>query len=192
MLIIGSPFLPPHMNNRLRQPMISMVLEPMRPILGEHFVRYRNHSCRLFDLSNLLYSGDLTSDQKIDLSIACVFNSLHIWTCENGTDYETRVVPLIEFLANQNMLDRINTICHMIGVTGKYDQSPLEPRPLEEAFRKAYWIDITKGTRTFSLSSSIYKRVLKKHPSRGFHWLLRTRTQDLTKTDSRIQGALAR
>jgi len=57
---------------------------------------------------------------------------------------------------------------------------------LVEPFRRADWIDVTRGVRTFGLPHPLIQSVLARWPSAGFHWRLvqltleRFRTHPLT------------
>ena len=43
---------------------------------------------------------------------------------------------------------------------------------LVEPFRRADWIDVTRGLRTFGLPRPLIRSVLAGWPSAGFHWRL--------------------
>jgi hypothetical protein len=43
---------------------------------------------------------------------------------------------------------------------------------LVEPFRRADWIDVTRGLRTFGLSRPLIQSLLARSPSAGFHWRL--------------------
>ena len=49
---------------------------------------------------------------------------------------------------------------------------------LREGFRRADWIDVTRGLRSFGVSRSFVARLFATWPSAGFHWRLVTLTLD--------------
>ncbi|MFC5410201.1 hypothetical protein ACFPMF_12825 [Larkinella bovis] len=49
--------------------------------------------------------------------------------------------------------------------TGPYDKTV-------ENFRKADWIDVTLGVRTFGLDGRQLRENRRQFPNRGFHWFL--------------------
>jgi hypothetical protein len=44
-----------------------------------------------------------------------------------------------------------------------------EPQWLVEPFRRADWIDVSMGLRTFGLSRQVIREILSTWPSAGFH-----------------------
>ena len=165
---------------------IENILSPFREELGGHFQRYKNHAIRVFHLTCLMYSGDLKRKDLETLAIASAFHGLSVWMEEDNEPWEAQMIPLIEFMANREQLHRVNEISQFIGKQNKTLQIQGPSARLRELFRRAYWTDITKGNRTYGISRSTYERILKKFPSRGFHWLMFTRTHNLADTDTRI------
>jgi len=49
---------------------------------------------------------------------------------------------------------------------------------LVEPFRRADWIDVSRGFRTFGVSHSFIASVFTAWPSAGFHWRLLALTVD--------------
>jgi hypothetical protein len=48
------------------------------------------------------------------------------------------------------------------------------PASLVEAFRRADWIDVTRGLRTFGIPRQVIESVFTTWPSAWFHWRLVT------------------
>jgi len=166
---------------------IDAILQQQKETLGDHYRRYLNHVYRSFYLAQLHHCGDLTQDQQIRLAIAISFRGLPDWVSSGGPAWETRGIPMIEYLADQQLLDLAGPIGQLLAPSPKRKEVFGKDEAMDELIRKAYWTDITKGAQLFGLPKSAYHRLLKKFPSRGFHWLMRIRTTDQSQTDSRIR-----
>ena len=66
----------------------------------------------------------------------------------------------------------------MIAGHHKITRSTANPDSLIEAFRRADWIDVTRGLRRFGMSRPFIARLFATWPSAGFHWRLVTLTLD--------------
>jgi hypothetical protein len=65
--------------------------------------------------------------------------------------------------------DQIEKLERTILEHHKPSASGADPSWLVEPFRKADWIDVTRGTFTFGLSNRTVERILSTWPSAGFH-----------------------
>ena len=54
----------------------------------------------------------------------------------------------------------------------KITAAPGGSASLVEIFRRADWIDVTHGLRTFGVPRPLIRSVLTRWPSAGFHWRL--------------------
>jgi hypothetical protein len=120
-------------------------------------------------------------DSRIDLekiAVAAVFHDLGIWT--NKTfDYLAPSVALArEHLATRGMADWIPEIEAMIVEHHKVTPSRANPQSLVESFRRADWIDVSRGLRRFGLPRTFIADVAATWPSAGFHRRLVTLTID--------------
>jgi hypothetical protein len=164
-------------------PTIDEVLHEHASQLGHDLVAYRNHTYRVVNLCAAIVEdrGDL---EKI--AVAAVFHDLGIWT--NKTfDYIVPSVALArEYLAAQGRVAWTAAIEGMIVDHHKITPSRAPCDSLVEPFRRADWIDVTRGRRTFGLPRPLIRSVLAAWPSAGFHWRLvqlaleRFRTHPLT------------
>ena len=114
------------------------------------------------------YRADL---EKI--AVAAVFHDLGIWT--NKTfDYVAPSVALAgEYLPRKaSGVDRRDRDDDRGApqITG----SAANPASLVEPFRRADWIDVTRGVRTFGVPRQLIESVFTAWPSAGFHWRLVT------------------
>jgi hypothetical protein len=164
-------------------PTIDEVLHDHASELGHDFVAYRNHAYRVVNLCAAIV-GDRGDLEKI--AVAAVFHDLGIWT--NKTfDYIAPSVALArEYLTAQGRVAWIAAIEGMIADHHKITPSRANYDSLVEPFRRADWIDVTRGGRTFGLPRPLIRSVLAVWPSAGFHWRLvqlaleRFRTHPLT------------
>ena len=120
------------------------------------------------------------------VAVAAVFHDLGIWT--NKTfDYIAPSEALArQYLAAQGRAHWIAEIETMIEDHHKITPSTASPGSLVEPFRRADWIDVTRGLRTFGVPRPFIESVFAMWPSAGFHWRLvkltleRLRTHPLT------------
>ena len=164
-------------------PTIDEVLHDHASELGHDFVAYRNHVYRVANLCAAL------GKDRVDLeriAVAAVFHDLGIWT-DKTFDYIAPSVALARvYLAAHGRGAWIVEIERMIADHHKITPSHAGQDSLVEPFRRADWIDVTRGLRTFGLPRPLIRSVLAGWPSAGFHWRLvqltleRFRTHPLT------------
>jgi hypothetical protein len=159
-------------------------------ILGDHasdlrhdFTAYRNHVYRVVNLCTAIV-GDRSDLEKV--AVAAAFHDLGIWT-DKTFDYIPPSLALArEYLTARGQADWIAEIERMIADHHKITPSTASPSSLVEPFRRADWIDVTRGLRTFGVPRPFIKSVFAMWPSAGFHWRLvklaieRLRTHPLT------------
>jgi hypothetical protein len=155
-------------------PMVDDVLSDHATVLGDDFVAYRNHVYRIVNLCVAI--AGRSELEKI--AVAAAFHDLGIWT--NGTfDY---IAPSIElarhYLVARACEDWAAEIEGMIADHHKITRSAAGPDSLIEAFRRADWIDVTRGLRAFGIPEPFVARVFATWPDAGFHWRLVTLTLD--------------
>ena len=128
-------------------PTIDEVLHDHASALGHDFIAYRNHVYRVVNLCSRDRGRRDVDLEKI--AVAAVFHDLGIWT--NKTfDYIAPSVALArEYLAAHGRADWIAEIEGMIADHHKITPSRANHGSLVEPFRRADWIDVTRGLRTF-------------------------------------------
>ena len=148
-------------------PTVEEVLADHAPELGRDLTAYRNHVYRVLNLCLAMVGDSRVEVEKV--AVAAVFHDLGIWT--NYTfDYIAPSVALArEHLAARGMVDWIPEIETMIVDHHKVTPSHAHPRLLVEAFRRADWIDVTRGLRRFGLPRTFIAAVAAEWPSAGFH-----------------------
>ena len=156
---------------------VSAVLATHASALGHDFIAYRNHVYRVVNLCLAIAGGgDRVALEKI--AVAAVFHDLGIWT-NHTFDYITPSVALArQYLSACAHADWIPEIEAMIVDHHKITPSRTHRAPLVEPFRRADWIDVSRGLRTFGVPRSFVRSVFGRWPSAGFHWRLLQLTGD--------------
>ena len=157
-----------------RIPAIDDVLHDHAAALGDDFPGYRNHVYRVVNLC-VAFVGQRDIEK---IAVAAVFHDLGIWT--SGTfDYIAPSIALArDYLVAHRREDWIAEIEQMIADHHKITRSASKPDSLVEAFRRADWIDVTRGLRRFGMPRRIVSHVFATWPDTGFHWRLVTLTLD--------------
>ena len=148
-------------------PTVEEVLGNHASELGHDLIPYRNHVYRVVNLCLAIVGDSRVELEKI--AVAAVFHDLGIWT--NKTfDYIAPSVRIArEYLAARGMADWIPEIEAMIVDHHKVTPSRANPQSLVEPFRRADWIDVTRGLRRFGLPRRFIAGVAATWPSAGFH-----------------------
>jgi len=150
-------------------PTIDEVLHEHASELGHDLIGYRNHVYRVVNLCAAIVKGRVDLEK---LAVAAVFHDLGIWT--NKTfDYIAPSIALArEYLVAHGRAAWIAEIEMMVADHHKITPSDANHASLVEPFRRADWIDVTRGLRTFGLPRPLIRSVLTPWPSAGFHWRL--------------------
>ena len=148
-------------------PTVEEVLDDHAPELGHDLTAYRNHVYRVVNLCLAIAADNRAELEKI--TVAAVFHDLGIWT-NHTFDYIAPSVALArEHLAARAMAGWIPEIEAMIVDHHKVTPSHRHPQPLVESFRRADWIDVTRGLRRFGLPRTFISAVDAAWPNAGFH-----------------------
>ena len=148
-------------------PTVEEVLDDHASQLGHDLTGYRNHVYRVANLC-LAIQGDSRVDVE-KIAVAAVFHDLGIWT-NNTFDYIAPSVAIARaHLAARGMAAWIPEIEPMIVNHHKVTRSRAHPQSLVESFRRADWIDVSRGLRRFGLPRTFIRAVVAAWPSAGFH-----------------------
>ena len=148
-------------------PTIEEVLEDHASQLGRDFIAYRNHVYRVVNLCVAMAEESRLGLEKI--AVAAVFHDLGIWT-DHTFDYIAPSVALARaHLAARGMTEWIPEIEAMIADHHKVTPSRANPQSLVESFRRADWIDVSRGLRRFGLPRTFIAAVAARWPNAGFH-----------------------
>jgi hypothetical protein len=153
-----------------RIPAIDDVLNDHATALRDDYFAYRNHVYRIVNLCVAIVGRS----ELEKIAVAAVFHDLGIWT-NHTFDYIRPSIALAhEYLvarAREGWTDEIEA---MIADHHKITSSTGDPDSLVEAFRRADWIDVTRGLRRFGIPRPFVGRLFATWPSAGFHWRLVT------------------
>ena len=159
---------------------LDSILESWHTHLGEDFTAYRNHCYRVLNFC-IAFCGD-SGETMHKVSIAVAFHDLGIWA-NNTYDYLGPSKQLArEYLAKSNQGGWTKEIETMIEQHHKLRKFKTNPGWLVEPFRKADWIDVSRGKLRFGLPSAFVTDILTKFPNSGFHKRLIALTMQRLKT----------
>jgi hypothetical protein len=148
-------------------PTVEQVLGGHASELGHDLIAYRNHVYRVVNLCLAIVGDGRVDLEKI--AVAAVFHDLGIWTNQTFDYIAPSVALAREHLGARGMADWIPEIEAMIVDHHKVTPSHAHPQLLVESFRRADWIDVTGGLRTFGLPRTFIAAVDAAWPNAGFH-----------------------
>ena len=157
-------------------PTVEEVLENHASELGRDFTAYRNHVYRVVNLCLAVVGERRVELEKI--AVAAVFHDLGIWTNKTFDYIAPSVAIAHEHLAARGRADWIPEIESMIQDHHKVTASGASSELLVESFRRADWIDVTRGLRSFGVPRSFIASVAATWPDAGFHRRLVELTMD--------------
>lgn len=158
---------------------IEEIFEQWEELLGADYWGYKNHVYRLVHFCSALCATDVKVRQKFE--VAACFHDVGIWA-NNTFDY----LDVSAKLAKNHLIDIgkpewVTEIALMIQLHHKIISYKNAAFPMVEVFRKADWVDVTKGKRGFGLLKSDVEAVMDAFPNHGFHKKL----AELTKKEFR-------
>lgn len=161
-------------------PIVDGILESWRMSLGGDFTAYKNHCYRV--LNFCLAFCDESTETISKISIAVAFHDLGIWA-SNTFDYLGPSKQLArDYLAKTNQGAWSEEIETMIEQHHKLRKYNAHPNWLVEPFRKADWIDVSRGRLKYGLPSAHIAEILTEFPNAGFHKRLIELTMQRLKT----------
>ena len=147
---------------------MTATLEPYRAALGADFTGYRNHACRVLTLCRHLEPA--LDAEKV--AVAAAFHDLGIWT-HHTFDYLAPSADLAAtYLRQIGKPAWTPEITHAILDHHKLTRSGADRGRLAEPFRRADWIDVSRGVISFGVPRSVVRQLYERWPSAGFHWRL--------------------
>jgi len=148
-------------------PTVERVLGDHASVLGHDRIAYRNHVYRVANLC-LAVAGDNPVELE-KLAVAAVFHDLGIWTNHTFDYIPPSVVLAREHLTSRGLTDWIPEVEAMIVNHHKITSPRADPKSLVESFRRADWIDVSRGLRRFGLPRTLVAAVIAAWPDAGFH-----------------------
>ncbi len=148
-------------------PTLDRLLDDHAAELGRDFTGYRNHTYRVANLCVLLSPDAPERLEKI--AIAAAFHDMGIWT--DGTfDYLEPSIRLArEHLVRLSRTEWTSEITAMILEHHKISRCPGDSSSLVEAFRRADWVDVSRGLVRFGVPRAYLTAMYSRWPSAGFH-----------------------
>lgn len=141
---------------------------------------YRNHCYRVLNFC-LAFSDD-SAEAMSKISIAAAFHDLGIWANHTFDYLEPSILHAREYLARTQQDQWGEEIATMIRLHHKLGKYRANPEWLVESFRKADWVDVSKGMLKFGLDSDFVSEALSRFPNAGFHKRLAGLTAQRFKT----------
>ena len=163
-----------------QSPALDTILESWRPSLVADFTAYSNHCHRVLNFCTAFCGESEEAIEKV--SIATAFHDLGIWA-NNTFDYlgPSRQLARVH-LAEIHREGWGEEIEAMIEQHHKVSKFSGHPGWLVEPFRKADWIDVSKGMLRFGLTPAFVNEVMARFPNSGFHRRLMALTWQRLKT----------
>src|SRR5262245_28105853 len=146
---------------------VERVLDDHASVLGHDRIGYRNHVYRVVNLCLAIAGEDTVQLEK--LAVAAVFHDLGIWTNRTFAYIGPSIALARDHLANRGATDWIPEVEAMIVDHHKITASRADRQSLVESFRRADWIDVSRGLRRFGLPRPFVAAVVATWPDAGFH-----------------------
>lgn len=143
------------------------VLSAHAAALGRDYVAYRNHSYRVVNLCLAVSPAHGDALQKV--VIAAAFHDLGIWTAGTFDYLRPSAALATAHLIRSRRAEWVPDVEAMILHHHKISSYRGAAQPLVEAFRKADWIDVSRGVRAFGVPRRLVAEVFSTWPSAGFH-----------------------
>jgi len=152
---------------RRHVPTLDSVLAAHAPLLGRDLDGYRNHTYRVFNLCVALHGGAECDLEKI--AVAAAFHDLGIWTAATF-DYLVPSVRLAKaHLGRTPHAEWIPDVTEMILQHHKIFPTAAGRDSLVEIFRRADWIDVSRGMLRFGVARAFVRELYSIWPGSGFH-----------------------
>jgi len=135
--------------------------------LGGDFRAYRNHVYRVVNFCALLSPREPDALEKT--AVASAFHDLGIWTARTFDYLDPSIALAGAYLARSGRAAWTAEVTAMIREHHRISRYHANPDWLVEAFRRADWIDVSRGVRAFGLSRALLAPIFSAWPDAGFH-----------------------
>jgi HD domain-containing protein len=143
------------------------ILDVHRAEIGTDFTAYRNHTYRVANFCAAIASPDAGQLQKI--AVATAFHDIGIWTDRTFDYLPPSIRTATAFLEATGRTQWTGEIAEMIREHHKVFPYRRDPRHLAEAFRRADWMDVSRGLLSFGVARAAIDEILAAWPNHGFH-----------------------
>jgi len=150
-------------------PTIDQILQTHKSQIGKDYDRYKNHVYRVF---NFCLQLDENQENIEKYAIVAAFHDIGIWTNQTFDYLEPSIEKSKEYLTkigNESWSDEISIMIDMHHKRSRY-RGPFEKTV--EVFRKADWVDVTKGRKSFGIDKEVIGDLSHQYPTLGFHRFL--------------------
>jgi hypothetical protein len=146
---------------------LDRVLERHAAELGDDFTGYRNHAYRVANLCLALTPADDAAVEKI--AIAAAYHDLGIWTARTFDYLEPSARLACDHVGCAGHADWRGDVEGMIREHHKIRRYRGSGAELVEPFRRADWIDVSRGLLSFGLPRARLRAIFAQWPNAGFH-----------------------
>lgn len=140
------------------------VLDGHAGVLGGDFTAYRNHAYRVLNFCVAQPTGAAELEKT---AVAAAFHDLGIWTDVTFDYLQPSVRLATAHLVRAGRSEWAPEVAQMILQHHRISTSG--PGSVVEAFRRADWVDVSRGIFTFGLPRTLIDAVFAAWPSAGFH-----------------------
>lgn len=147
--------------------MLDDVLRVHAVALGQDFAAYRNHAHRVVNLCAALCPLDAGQLRKVE--IAAAYHDLGIWTGRTFDYLAPSMTLACAHLEMAGLPEWQPEVSRMIQDHHKLRRYRGDPGWLVEPFRRADWVDVSKGLVDFGLPADFLRRAYDAWPTAGFH-----------------------
>lgn len=151
-------------------PRLDALLERHADALGADFHAYRHHAYRVANFHCLLCVDEPPDLDK--LAIAVAFHDVGIWTAHTFDYLPPSLALASAYLAEIDRGEWEQEIAEMIRNHHKLTRCPTGLPASVECFRRADWVDVSRGVLRFGLGDCDVAQVMALFPNAGFHRLL--------------------
>jgi HD domain len=158
---------------------IENVLEEKRNVLKYDYDKYKNHVYRVY---HLCLKIDKQTANRDKYAIASAFHDLGIWTHQTFDYLEPSISHAGQYLDKIGKPEWKDEVGRMIDMHHKWSRYSGQNEKTVETFRRADWIDITKGRINFNIDRKEISELEMKFPTFGFHrFLLKQSVENFLK-----------
>jgi hypothetical protein len=139
-------------------------------VIGDDFIPYRNHVCRVASFHCLLQPPAARDLHKI--AVAAVYHDLGIWSAGTFDYIGPSMAAAAQFLRAESRPELVDEVAVMIRDHHKLTPCCAGAPPSADAFRRADWVDVSAGALRFGIARDDIAAVRRRFPHAGFHRLL--------------------
>ena len=148
-------------------PLIEAILAPHAAALGGDWRSYRHHVYRVAALAGAFGPGTAEAGEKI--AIAAALHDLGIWTAGTFDYLDPSMALAADWLARTGRSAWTDEIEAMIQEHHRIRPVRGAGMALVEAFRRADWVDVSRGLVSFGVTREEYGALVAAWPTAGFH-----------------------